>query len=300
MKYYHEAAQHPGGITTWRMIRNKYVWGSPGDMKRQVQNHCDQCTVCQKFKIGNHAPFASPRCTIAASVPFASISGDVFDMPPTVDGYDSILLVVCNWSKYCVLTPMKSKGLTTPSLTRIYPEFEGKTTAWTSEIIAYKLHKRVFSVFGLSLHLRTDGQASLFKGVWPTLMKLLGVDQLVGTVMSSSSNEICERKIKDLRRMFSPIMDRGGAMAWKIATIAVQVAANNIPNENEMTPEQNSVPHEVVLTRPTYSTSTCTTSTSRIFQNFHWILPAHLAAAPAADTGLATCLGKYGPPRCRR
>ena len=238
VKYYHEATQHPGGITTWKMIRNKYVWGAPGDMKRQVQNHCDQCTVCQKFKTGNHAPFASPRCTIAAPVPFASISGDVFDMPPTVDGYDSILLIICNWSKYCVLIPMKSKGLTTPSFTRIYPEFEGKTTAWTSETIAYKLYKRVFSVFGLSLHLRTDGQASLFKGVWPTLMKLLGVDQLVGTAMSSSSNGICERKIKDLRRMFSPIMDRGGAMAWKIATIAVQVAANNIPNENEMTPEQ--------------------------------------------------------------
>eukprot|EP01050_Picozoa_sp_SAG11_P061561 SAG11_NODE_41006_length_199_cov_12.540000_1_plen_31_part_01 len=31
---------------------------------------------------------------------------------------------------------MKSKGLTTPSFTRIYPEFEGKTTAWTSETIA--------------------------------------------------------------------------------------------------------------------------------------------------------------------
>eukprot|EP01050_Picozoa_sp_SAG11_P033788 SAG11_NODE_11640_length_747_cov_1.177469_2_plen_92_part_00 len=67
-------------------------------------------TVCQKFKTGNHAPFASPRCTIAAPVPFASISGDVFDMPPTVDDYDSILLVICNWSKYCVLIPMKSKG----------------------------------------------------------------------------------------------------------------------------------------------------------------------------------------------
>eukprot|EP01050_Picozoa_sp_SAG11_P000983 SAG11_NODE_39_length_21630_cov_11.188658_2_plen_117_part_00 len=69
-------------------------------------------------------------------------------------------------------------------------------------------------------------------------MKLLGVDQLVGTAMSSSSNGIRERKIKELRRMFKPIMDRGGAMAWKTATIAVQVAAINIPNEAELSPEQ--------------------------------------------------------------
>ena len=105
-------------------------------------------------------------------------------------------------------------------------------------MIAYKLYKRVFSIFGLSLHLRTDGQASLFRGCWPALMKLLGVEQLVGTAMSSSSNGICERKIKELRRMFKPIMDRGGAMAWKMATISVQVAANNIPNEAELSPEQ--------------------------------------------------------------
>ena len=158
--------------------------------------------------------FASPRCTIAAPIPFASISGDVFDMPPTVDGYDSILLIICNWSKYSILIPMKSKGLTDPSFTRQYPEFEGKTTAWTSEVIAYKLYKRVFSIFGLSLHLRTDGQASLFKGCWPALMKLLGVEQLVGTAMSSSSNGICERKIKELRRMFKPIMDRNATSVF--------------------------------------------------------------------------------------
>jgi len=238
IKFYHEAAQHPGGTTTWRMIRNKYIWGAPGEMKRQVQEHCDCCSTCIRFKTGNHSPFASPRCTIAAPIPFASISGDVFDMPPTVDGYDSILLIICNWSKYSILIPMKSKGLTDPSFTRQYPEFEGKTTAWNSEVIAYKLYKRVFSIFGLSLHLRTDGQASLFKGCWPALMKLLGVEQLVGTAMSSSSNGICERKIKELRRMFKPIMDRGGAMAWKTATIAVQVASNNIPNEAELSPEQ--------------------------------------------------------------
>eukprot|EP01050_Picozoa_sp_SAG11_P042991 SAG11_NODE_20104_length_452_cov_2.050992_1_plen_29_part_10 len=29
------------------------------------------------------------------------------------------------------------------------------------------------------------------------MMKLLGVEQLVGTAMSSSSNGICERKIKE-------------------------------------------------------------------------------------------------------
>ena len=238
IKYYHEAAQHPGGVTTWKMLRNKYCWGSAGTMKRQVQHHCDSCDVCIKFKCGNHRPFASPRVTIAAPVPFASISADCFDMPCTTNGYDGVFLVICNWSKYCILIPMKLKGLTTPSFIRMYPEHNKKTTAWSAEMLAYKLYKRLFSIFGLPLHIRTDGQASLIKSVWPHLMKLLGVEQLVGTAMSSSSNGICERKIKDLRRMYRPVMERGGAPSWKLATVAVQVASNNTPNEHEMTPEQ--------------------------------------------------------------
>eukprot|EP01050_Picozoa_sp_SAG11_P029730 SAG11_NODE_8488_length_1009_cov_2.780220_1_plen_69_part_10 len=62
----------------------------PDTVSIYAQEHCDCCSTCIRFKTGNHSPFASPRCTIAAPIPFASISGDVFDMPPTVDGYDSI------------------------------------------------------------------------------------------------------------------------------------------------------------------------------------------------------------------
>ena len=63
-------------------------------------------------------------------MPFASISADCFDMPCTTNGYDGVFLVICNWSKYCILIPMKLKGLTTPSFTRMYPEHNEKTTAW--------------------------------------------------------------------------------------------------------------------------------------------------------------------------
>eukprot|EP01052_Picozoa_sp_SAG31_P045396 SAG31_NODE_8271_length_1483_cov_3.692794_2_plen_104_part_00 len=80
-------------------------------MKSQVRRFCDDCNDCLRYKSGNHAQFAVPRVTIAPPIPFASISMDVMDMLATENGYDGVLVVVDNWSKYTVLVPMKCAGL---------------------------------------------------------------------------------------------------------------------------------------------------------------------------------------------
>ena len=101
------------------------------------------------------------------------------------------------------------------------------------------MYKRLFSIFGLATQIRTDGQSSLMKSIWPHVMRLLGIEQLVGTAMSSDSNGIAENRIKTLRRMFNPIMERLGATGWKFATPTIQVIANATPNsDSEITPEQ--------------------------------------------------------------
>ena len=107
-------------------------------MKHQIQTYCDCCSTCIKNKVGNHAPFASPRVTLAPAMPFAHISMDVMFMPPTINGYDGILVVVCHFTKYTVLIPVKGKGLVDAS-TRQITGYTGKAAAWTAEILAYKL-----------------------------------------------------------------------------------------------------------------------------------------------------------------
>ena len=135
IKFYHEAAGHAGGPTTWRLIRNKYVW-KPGLMKKQIQQFCDGCTTCIRFKSGNHAQYASPRVTIAAPIPFAQIAMDVADMPPTTDGYDGILVIVCCFSSYTVLIPMKSKGLWDKKKHKMVKHNKTTTGAWTAQRMA--------------------------------------------------------------------------------------------------------------------------------------------------------------------
>ena len=237
VKFYHEAAGHCGGIATWRLVRNKYVWKS-GKMKKQIQQFCNDCTTCIKWKSGNHSQYASPRVTIAPAMPMCSLAMDVMDMPPTAEGYDAILVIVCCWSKYTILIPMKSKGLVSSSFRKQYPEFTGSGNAWDSARIAYKMYKRCFAIFGLPTQIRSDGQAALTKRAWPHVMRLMGIEQLVGTAYSSDSQGIVENKIRQLRRMFAPVMEHHGASHWKFACITVQIMANITPGESEIAPER--------------------------------------------------------------
>ena len=135
IKFYHEAAGHPGGSATWMLIRQKYVW-KEGKMKKQIQNYCERCTTCIRFKSGNHAQFASPRVTISAPIPFASLACDVMDMPPAPNGYDGILVCVCTYTKYTVLIPICSKGLISPEVRQHYKQYLGKSNAWDSARLA--------------------------------------------------------------------------------------------------------------------------------------------------------------------
>ena len=148
IKFYHEAAGHPSGVATWLMIRQKYVW-KEGKMKKQIQQYCDGCTTCLRFKSGNHAQYASPRVTISAPIPFASVACDVMSMPAAPNGYDSIFVAVCTFCKYTILIPMCSKGLISPAVRKDFPQYTGKSLAWDSARLAYKLYKRLFSIFGL-------------------------------------------------------------------------------------------------------------------------------------------------------
>eukprot|EP01052_Picozoa_sp_SAG31_P053103 SAG31_NODE_13449_length_868_cov_2.310793_1_plen_107_part_00 len=64
-----------------------------------------------------------------------------------------------HFTKYTVLIPVKGKGLVDSS-TRQTTGYTGKAAAWTAEILAYKLYKRVFAIFGLPLQIRSDEQVS--------------------------------------------------------------------------------------------------------------------------------------------
>ena len=69
-------------------------------------------------------------------------------------------------------------------------------------------------------------------------MKLMGIEQLVGTAMSSDSNGIAESKIKVVRQVMAPIMERNGADSWKFNATVCQGDLNSRPGESGFSPEE--------------------------------------------------------------
>ena len=92
IQHYHEACGHLSGLVTFHLLRDKYFWS--GAMRAQCIRLCQTCSVCIRWKSGNHLGFARPHTTIAAPIPMAYIVCDVMDMPATKDGYDSIFVLV--------------------------------------------------------------------------------------------------------------------------------------------------------------------------------------------------------------
>ena len=225
--FYHKASCHMNGTTLYTIIRDKYVWDS---QLATIQRQCQKCEECIKLKMGNHKDYGRPSTHIAPPIPMANIAADIFSMPPTTDGYDAILLIICLFSKWSMMIAIKSKGLISPELRKAYPAFADNKDVWDASKLATKCYTKFFSIFGLPTTFRTDGQASLWRDVWPIMMKLCGCQALVGTAYNSTSNSVCERKIKSMRGFFAATMKRRGAHTWKRSMHMVQSCANSFPS----------------------------------------------------------------------
>ena len=139
---------------------------------------------------------------------------------------------------------MKSKGLLAPEVRSTYPQYSGVKDGWDSAKLAYKVWKRAWSIFGLPTQIRSDGAKVLIAGIWPELGKILGHHRLVGSAMSSDSNGIAERRIRSIRALFGPVIEKDGAHNWKFSTPTVMACLNSAPNfdatghTSELSPEQ--------------------------------------------------------------
>ena len=144
---------------------------------------------------------------------------------------------------------MKSKGLLAPEVRTTYPQYSGVKDGWDSASLrslptgleACLVHVR--STLG-GTQIRSDGAKVLIAGIWPELGKILGQHRLVGSAMSSDSNGIAERRIRSIRALFGPVIERDGAHNWKFSTPTVMACLNSAPNfdatghTSELSPEQ--------------------------------------------------------------
>lgn len=117
---------HLGTEKTYLRLRLKYFWPS---MRDDVVNHVSHCAKCKAYKHSNQPNpglMGSPK---VCRRPFQCISIDlVGPLPPSRQQNTYLLVVVCCFSKYCLLFPLRRA---------------------TSKVIAQRLEDHVFLVHGV-------------------------------------------------------------------------------------------------------------------------------------------------------
>jgi hypothetical protein len=107
----HPTAGHPAELQTFNVVKEHYWW--PG-LRVFIKNYIQGCGTCQQFKIDRNLskPAFVPIKGAKTTWPFASCSIDLITDLPSVDGCNSILVVVDRGNtKGAILIPM-AKTLT--------------------------------------------------------------------------------------------------------------------------------------------------------------------------------------------
>ena len=84
---------HPGRYRTLVKVQGTYFWYG---MYRDIDDFVVSCDVCQKKKVDKLRRQGESRAPSVSKYPFETVHMDcITGLPPTVEGFDSILVFVC-------------------------------------------------------------------------------------------------------------------------------------------------------------------------------------------------------------
>ena len=94
------------------LVSRQYYW--PG-LRETIKRYVKNCNICQRSKAVRHAPYGMLQSNEVPDKPWKSIAMDFITDLPTLDGYDTILVVIDRLTKMSHFIPCK-KNLGTGSL----------------------------------------------------------------------------------------------------------------------------------------------------------------------------------------
>jgi hypothetical protein len=126
-------AGHLGVMKTYLRAKQKYYWPR---MRVDIARYVKSCLVCQKNKPDNRKPTGLMGRYRQANQPWSMISADLIGpLPRSTKGHRYILVVVDNFSKFCLLFPLRSA---------------------TATAVARHLEEDVFMIYGIPRYVICD------------------------------------------------------------------------------------------------------------------------------------------------
>lgn len=178
-RFYHDSptAGHPGRNRTISTITESfYIPGLYGKVKKYV----DECITCSKSRINRQKPAGLLKPLPRPHRPFWSISMDFIVGLPKVREFDSVLVVVCRFSKLAIFIP------TSETL---------KATEF-SEL----LFKHIFCRFGAPNNIISDRGSIFTSHFWSAVTTTLKISHNLSTSHHPQTDGQTERVNQELER----------------------------------------------------------------------------------------------------
>jgi len=212
----HEACAHGGVHKNLAMVSHHFTWhGVARDVKQFVRG----CHTCQTQKPQLLKSAGLLHTLPVPSAKFHTIGIDqITDLPPSKDGFDSILTVTCHLTKFVVLIPCLK-----------YDD---------AESIATRLFDKVFSFFGIPVKIVSDRDPKYTSEFWKSLFKCLHTRLGLSTAYHPESDGQSERTNQTVESMLRCVCTQLG-QDWAEKLPRVQFAVNtSIQESTQFTPAQ--------------------------------------------------------------
>ena len=168
----HHSWGHPGIDKTLELMTRNYWWPR---MKKDIQKYIASCNTCQMVKPDRQAKAAPLNPNEIPEGPWQIISMDMMGPLPESKGFDTILVVVDQFTKKSFFLPtnstVTSKGIATLYRDRVFSEhgLPRKVISDRGPQFVSKFMKELYETLGIkgnpstAYHPQTDGQTERVK-----------------------------------------------------------------------------------------------------------------------------------------
>ena len=208
----HPLAGHYHAQAVLDRLKPKFYWPS---MNSDVTKYCDSCVKCHSKKTNRRSQPAKLGSTPVTYGPWETVHTDlVGPLPETEEGYRWILLIVCAFTKFVELIPLKDA---------------------TAETVAQAL-VATFYRYGIPFHLISDNGVQYRATLLAEINKILGVRHIFISAYHSQANSNVERMCGVVKTMIAVALDRT-QREWNIFLGASQYAINStVQRTNQWSP----------------------------------------------------------------
>ncbi|KAE8264237.1 hypothetical protein A4X09_0g7020 [Tilletia walkeri] len=212
---------HPSAERTYDTMKDHlFAHG----LAQEVADHVRTFYECQVNKTRRHKSYGKMEPVITPDENFAALGIDfVTGFPRTARGFDSVMVVVCEYSRFVFFIP--------------------NATTDTATQVAIKFLEHVFPVTGLPKSIVSDRDSKFTSAFWSTLTASLGIKLAMSTAFHAQTNGLVERinaQMETMLRHYVSLDEHD----WDTKLAALSMAYNAQRQEST-----GQLPYKMVFTR---------------------------------------------------